>query len=256
QRSQVEIAPNFAMTDYSSQGKMRPYNLIHLDYCQSHQACYTALLRMATAKGTILLQPLSPSKVQGGLNGALHQEFRELEMLDKITRLRYERCLPITIRGYRRYTLIDAYHKVKGIYYVPASVHPVITWSRALPFQPNFVEDIPWHIIEQPKKKAKQKGRHSDVFPPIPKTVQATKKGHIFSRSLIPAHDASANLYGTRWSNNSCTYDAFFAVVFNLWCSDIPLFSRIFHEINPAHLGFLSDSLTRHMAGDYTLIQV
>ncbi len=37
-RSQVGIAPNFAMTNYSSQGKTRPYNPVHLDYCKSHQA--------------------------------------------------------------------------------------------------------------------------------------------------------------------------------------------------------------------------
>ncbi len=84
-RSQVDIAPNFAMTDYSSQGKTRPYNPVHLDYCKSHQACYTALLQTASAKGTILLQPISPSKVQGGVHGSLRQEFRELEMLDEIT---------------------------------------------------------------------------------------------------------------------------------------------------------------------------
>ncbi len=89
-RSQVDIAPNFAMTDYSLQGKTRPFNPVHLDYCKSHQACYTALSRTATAKGTILLQPISPSKVQGGIHGSLRQEFRELELLDEITRLRYE----------------------------------------------------------------------------------------------------------------------------------------------------------------------
>ncbi|PBK59128.1 hypothetical protein ARMSODRAFT_899687, partial [Armillaria solidipes] len=72
-RSQVDIAPNFAMTDYSSQGKTRPYNPVHLDYCKSHQACYTALSRTASAKGTILLQPISPSKVQGGVHGSLWQ---------------------------------------------------------------------------------------------------------------------------------------------------------------------------------------
>ncbi|PBK83830.1 hypothetical protein ARMGADRAFT_1048370 [Armillaria gallica] len=55
--------PNFAMTDYSSQEKTRLYNPVHLDHCKSHQACYTALSRTASAKGTILLQPISPSKV-------------------------------------------------------------------------------------------------------------------------------------------------------------------------------------------------
>ncbi|PBK92378.1 hypothetical protein ARMGADRAFT_894237, partial [Armillaria gallica] len=151
-RSQVDIAPNFAMTDYSSQGKTRPFNPVHLDYCKSHQACYTALSPTATAKGTILLQPISPAKVQGGIHGSLCQEFRELELLDEITQLRYEHCLPITVQGDCRYVLLDAYRKTKGAYYVPATVHPAIVWSRALPFEPSMVKDIPWKILTKSKK--------------------------------------------------------------------------------------------------------
>ena len=42
-RSQIEILPNFAMTDFASQGKTRPYNPVDLNNCRSHQAYYTAL---------------------------------------------------------------------------------------------------------------------------------------------------------------------------------------------------------------------
>ncbi len=283
-QSQIELAPNFAMTDYSSQGKTRPYNPVHLDYCKSYQACYTALSRTATAKGTILLQPLSPSRVQGGLNGALRQEFRELELLDEITTLRYEKCLPLLVRGSRRFTLIDTYRKVKGEYYVPQNVHTAIMWSHALPFQPNFIEDIPWHILNKPKKnktqqkgesvpivsplaieskkentmtsQCKRKGRQSDTCPVLPCIPKPFKKGHIVSRSVVPSSDPSANPYDTQWSNNSCAYDAFFAIMFNLWRSDVPVFSQIFHAINPTYLGFLSDAFDRHIAGSYSLVQV
>ncbi|PBK83802.1 hypothetical protein ARMGADRAFT_1048365 [Armillaria gallica] len=68
--------------NYSLQGKTRPYN-------PSNQACYMALSRMASVKDTILLQPILPSKVQGG-------EFRELELLDETTQLQYEHCLHLT----------------------------------------------------------------------------------------------------------------------------------------------------------------
>ena len=42
-QSQVEVLPNFAMTDFASQGKTRPYNPVDLNNCRSHQAYYTAL---------------------------------------------------------------------------------------------------------------------------------------------------------------------------------------------------------------------
>ena len=35
-RSQVEVLPNFAMTDYASQGKTRPYNVVDLSQAHSH----------------------------------------------------------------------------------------------------------------------------------------------------------------------------------------------------------------------------
>ena len=40
---QVEVLPNFAMTDYLSQGKTRDYNVCNLNNSCSHQAYYTAL---------------------------------------------------------------------------------------------------------------------------------------------------------------------------------------------------------------------
>ncbi len=298
-RSQVDIAPNFAMTDYSLQGKTRPYNPVHLDYCKSHQACYTALSRTASAKGTILLQPISPSKVQGGVHGSLRQEFRELEMLDEITRLRYERCLHLTVRGDRRYTLLDSYRKIKGEYYVPSTVHPAIVWSRALPFEPTMVEDILWQILTKGKKiefgtkpklvnsmtterrepvterrivgkslfddgadkpvlpsHRKRKSRISDTSPSVLIKPVLTKKGRIVSRSAILPNNASAIPYGTRWSNNSCAFDTFFAIFFNMWHSDVERFKVVFLNINPDHLGMLSDSFQRHLAGAYNLNQV
>ncbi|PBK83831.1 hypothetical protein ARMGADRAFT_944523, partial [Armillaria gallica] len=59
----------------------------------------------------------------------LWQEFRELELLDKITCLQYECCLHLTVRGDHRYTLLDSYRKIKGEYYVLSTVHPTIVWS-------------------------------------------------------------------------------------------------------------------------------
>ena len=51
-RKQVEVLPNFSMTDYSSQGKTRPYNVVDLNNSRLHQSYYTALSRSASAAGT------------------------------------------------------------------------------------------------------------------------------------------------------------------------------------------------------------
>jgi hypothetical protein len=48
-RNQVLVLPNFSMTDYASQGRTRPDNLVDLNNCKNHQSYYTCLSRSATA---------------------------------------------------------------------------------------------------------------------------------------------------------------------------------------------------------------
>ncbi|KAK0224911.1 hypothetical protein EDD85DRAFT_923577 [Armillaria nabsnona] len=94
-RSQVEIMPNFAMTDYCSQGKTWIQNPVDLNNCS------------ASYDGTLILPDYTdhnhvafdPKKIQGRCSGHLWQEFRELEILDHITTLLYEGLLPNTIYG-------------------------------------------------------------------------------------------------------------------------------------------------------------
>ncbi|KAF8235499.1 hypothetical protein L208DRAFT_1149311, partial [Tricholoma matsutake] len=73
--NQIEVLPNWAMTDYASQGKTRPENVVDLSYSRSHQAYYTALSRNSTAAGTLILTGFHPHKITGGASGALRQEF-------------------------------------------------------------------------------------------------------------------------------------------------------------------------------------
>ena len=81
-RSQVEVLPNFAMTDYTSQGKTRMFNVV------------------------------------------LRQEFRELEMLNDITMLRYNKKLPSSVVGVCRNDVISAFRFVKGDKYSGSQNHP------------------------------------------------------------------------------------------------------------------------------------
>src|ERR1700723_2192851 len=125
-RSQVWVLLNFSMTDYTSQGKTRPENPVDLSNCRSHQSYYTCLSRSATASGTVIVQSFSPRLITCGASGYLRQEFRELELLDEITKLRYEGKLPDHIQGNFRNPLIRAYQKWKGTDYVPPLTHPAL----------------------------------------------------------------------------------------------------------------------------------
>ncbi|KZS86446.1 hypothetical protein SISNIDRAFT_420894, partial [Sistotremastrum niveocremeum HHB9708] len=70
-RTQVPLVLNFAMTDFNSQGRTRPQNPLELSECRTFQSIYTCLSRSPSLAGTLILK------------------FRELEMLNKVTKARY-----------------------------------------------------------------------------------------------------------------------------------------------------------------------
>src|SRR5882757_4696251 len=153
-RSQVWVLPNFSMTEYTSQGKTRPKNPVDLSNFKSHQFCYICLSRSATASGTVIVQSFSPQLITCGASGYLRQEFHELELLDEITKLRYEGNLPGHIQGNFRNPLIRAYKKWKGTDYVPPLTHPALQWSIKDPMSLlSVVTDAPWQIIEKKIEK-------------------------------------------------------------------------------------------------------
>lgn len=92
-RNQVLVLPNVAMTYYASQGRTRPDNIVELNNCRNHQFYYTCLSRSATAEGTIL-QGFNATKITGGAHENLRQEYCHLEILDAITKMRYDGTLP------------------------------------------------------------------------------------------------------------------------------------------------------------------
>ncbi|KAF8579609.1 hypothetical protein K439DRAFT_1648445 [Ramaria rubella] len=107
-RQQVQVLPNFSMTDYGCQGRTRPNNVVDLGGCLTHQSYYTCLSRSASASGT-------PNKIMGGASG-------------------YERNLPSDIIGDRRNTIIREYQLWKGSNFVPKHVHAALCWSNEDPF--------------------------------------------------------------------------------------------------------------------------
>jgi hypothetical protein len=151
-RTQVPVLPNFAMTDYSSQGKTRAVNVVDLNSCKSHMAYYTALSRSASSKETVILQGFDERKITCKISGYLRQEFRELELLDEITRLTYEDLLPKHINENLRNALIRQFQIYKGTDYIPPSVPNQLKWTVKDPMELlPIVADSPWQVIDNSK---------------------------------------------------------------------------------------------------------
>ncbi|KAE9395678.1 hypothetical protein BT96DRAFT_825918 [Gymnopus androsaceus JB14] len=115
------------MTDYNSQGRTLQYNLVNLQYANKFQGIYTSLSRSSSHKGTLIMQGLSKDVIQmitEGLHGRkqsnnfLRQEYCELELLDEITKCKYENKLSKEVAGITRNQLIHSYCTWKGEQYV------------------------------------------------------------------------------------------------------------------------------------------
>jgi hypothetical protein len=151
-REQCCVLPNFSMTDYGSQGKTRAYNPVDLQHSNSHHSYYTCLSRCASAKGTLIVQSLQPGVITGGCSGWLRQEFRDLELLDEITRLAFLSQLIPEINGHCRNTLIRQFRTWKGLNYNSENLHSTIKWSAQQPYPlKEDVHDTPWKIVNRMK---------------------------------------------------------------------------------------------------------
>ena len=133
-RKQVPVIPNFAITDYVSQGKTRPFNVIDPKYLETYQSIYTALSRGSTSSGTILLRDINPVRIQGGLrmkHGDLFKEMQQLELLDDITTQQYQRNLSPDVKGLLRWELIGSFLEKVGSNYVPPNADPHLGWTKS-----------------------------------------------------------------------------------------------------------------------------
>jgi hypothetical protein len=77
----------------------------------------------------LIIQDFTDKHMTGGLSGYLRQEFRELELLDEVTKLRFNNELPSGVRGLTRTHLIHSYRLKKGERYMPTSMPDALRWS-------------------------------------------------------------------------------------------------------------------------------
>ena len=242
QREQVVVLPNFAMTDYSSQGKTRPDNVVDPGRCKNHQSYYTALSRSSSAAGTLLVQPFSDKKITGGISGYLRQEFRELEILNTITIKAYEGRLPDSVKGRLRNVLIRSYQKcVEYNGEHDLGWHPAIRWGPHETQLQTEDEDGFWseelntamaiYKIEKKNNTKSNKGsiKTHAVHGAEPSISASEKvkgkqaeithqpKAKKFKSSVDPTTEKGP--LGLKWDseNFSCGYDSFFTIIYNIW---------------------------------------
>ncbi|EJD35910.1 hypothetical protein AURDEDRAFT_21949, partial [Auricularia subglabra TFB-10046 SS5] len=216
-RKQVYILPNFSMTDYASQGKTRRVNVVDLHNLHTHLAYYTALSRGAFAALTLILQGFAPSKVQGGITGDLMSEFRDIEILDDMTRMEHEGTLPATVTSDLRYTRISQFLRTQPLSYNPPLAHEAILWSpnytqslisRVSTSLPDIVDTDINISHKRPRKRPLSDANNSGTSNKRPRLVVTPNRDIDFVRGL-------------RWDTNnwSCAYDSLLTVLYNASCS-------------------------------------
>ena len=242
-REQIDVLPNFAMTDYASQGRTRPNNVIDLTGCNSHLSYYTCFSRSSTVSGTVVVNGFNPDVIRGGAPGWLRQEFRELEILDDVTRLRERGMLHPSVNGHTRGMLLKSYLKWKGSNYIPENVSPSLRWNSAEPLKIHLNgTDRAWEIVN---KKRKAQPDFAKCLPSSTKKarVETSPEGFVVLNKKRKEDDSrvelasnvkrktfhgqtvttsSQGMEGLIWSNNSCAFDSFFTILMNLWKQALP----------------------------------
>ncbi|KAJ7122695.1 hypothetical protein C8R43DRAFT_845579, partial [Mycena crocata] len=259
-RQQSMVLPNFSMTDYGSQGKSRDPNVVHLNNCKNHHNYYVALSRGYTAEGTCIIQGFDPKKITSGISGFLRQEFRELELLDEITRLRHEGCLPRTVTGIYRGQLLASYQSWKGNFADPEHFHPAIRSKPEDQEATELATDYSaWKpTIEEPTKKGasnkaspkkRKLGEHEDRPPAKKQEMQTRGSATGNSSQEMLTHNTStssaihasnhgvqtASPVGLVWDgrNYSCGYDSFFTPLASLWGDNQELWTQRLTDFSP-----------------------
>ena len=267
ERQQVWVLPNFAMTGHAAQGKTRPYNVVHLNSCFSHMAYYSALSRSASAEGTIIIQGFDSKVITKGCSGYLRQEFREHEILDDITRLRFEGQLPDHIEGTWRSTLIKLYQQWKGTMYVPPNTDKLLQWSTQDPFRPLPIEGTPWQLVDKTKGKQKPKTT-SQLFAVSNGTVpissdkkhklEVTSEGSSTKRPRITKDYSTPSPLGLKWdgTNWSCAYDSLFVILYHIWSQDPQIWTQTLSNINDSYLRPLSNGFSQVRSGQLSFEQL
>ncbi|KAF8205242.1 hypothetical protein K438DRAFT_1579668 [Mycena galopus ATCC 62051] len=231
-REQVLVLPNFAMTDYASQGKTRPFNVVDLNNCRTHFSYYTALSRGTTSAGTAILQGFDSRKITRGISGFLRQELRELEILNELTKLQYEGVIaPVTMALTRR-DVLRMFYEYKKAPFDSDSLHPALKYKVGDDFK--YMKPVQvgeWKLLDTDQKKfakeleSSMQVRKRKGSPPLASDQQRTKKIKVLNNQP----------QGLIWDsgNYSCAYDALFTCLYQVWKDQPALWTDRLSGLSP-----------------------
>ncbi|KAA1480111.1 hypothetical protein DENSPDRAFT_789969 [Dentipellis sp. KUC8613] len=227
-RQQVPILPNFGMTDFGCQGRTREVNVMDLKTCRNHQSVYTCLSRASTYKGTVIMRMCDIGKITGGITGWQRQEFRELELLDYITKLRFNGELKEGVGGNTRASVINSFKKVYQDH-CPSHVPDILKWSAEDSLIPQEDDDeFVWqraganHKSEKTTGKRKRMNEEDTIIPkndiitdakPPPKKKQRTHH----------KSDLNDKVRGITWNADtwSCAYDSILTILSSIYFTNV-----------------------------------
>jgi hypothetical protein len=253
------------MTAHAAQGKTRLYNVVHLNSCFNHMSYYSSLSRSASAAGTVIIQGFDTKVITRGCSGYLRQEFREQELLDKITRLRYKGKLPDDIKQGTRSVMIHQFQLWKGTDYVPSKTDAALKWSQTNPLDLiSVIEDSLWQLVNK-NTEQKQVTKVTTLFVPAKGSVSLKNQKHELESSVqSPAKKARLaqklsdriSPTGLIWDKNnySCAYDSLMVILFDIWKDNQREWSTIFRNINQ-HCTTLSEGFLETFRGNITFEQ-
>ncbi|KAJ7197869.1 hypothetical protein C8J57DRAFT_1105400 [Mycena rebaudengoi] len=165
----------------------------------------------------IVVQAFDTRLITKGITGFLHQEFRELELLNKIIWSKYMCTLLNTVSGVTRSELLRSYQEYQGSAYDPENWHAVLTWQSGDALK--MPQQQIWTLVSKDSKPTKV----DDKVKTLIKRKRTTQGGKQSKRARhsIELLKPSA----IRWDIiNCCAYDALFTIYEYLCNKD-----RLFH---------------------------
>ncbi|KAA1478466.1 hypothetical protein DENSPDRAFT_788148, partial [Dentipellis sp. KUC8613] len=172
-------------------------------------------------------------KITGGITGWQRQEFRELALLDYITKLRFQGKLKDGVGGNTRSALIKSWQTVyKG--FCPKDVHALLRWDTKDSLIPQEDDDtFVWQKIgteaktTKPAQKRKRENDddHHDIDAEVP-----TLKNDVITSLKAPSKkkqktkaDMNDKVRGLEWTANtwSCAYDSVLTILSNVYFTNV-----------------------------------
>ncbi|KAJ7496326.1 hypothetical protein B0H11DRAFT_1715970, partial [Mycena galericulata] len=161
------------------------------------------------------------------MSGYLRQELRELEILDEITRMRYDGTLPRSVTGLYRRRLIRSFYAWKSNHRDPTHFHPELRWKAEYgPRIPEAIVYSEWRpsmpkgskrknaVVDKDNGRGDAESRSAKRLKPNASSA-VTAPALLHVRSENPLASVSHSPRGLRWDNTnwSCAYDATYTIL-------------------------------------------